>query len=187
MPVRSRRRHGTSPDSHRRRPTLPSGRRHPPRMPDTGAVPFRGLSLSSPGIHWVDVPRPHVGRAQPVARALGKRWERRLPAGSWAKPTHGRFRGTSSPGPAGSRRSQHDRGRSMQFDEKIRRRFARLPIEAHQKAGRAGSRTTPPAAELSPTTDQARARSLPRRAPWSRSLRRRSSRRARRGRATSAR
>ena len=30
-------------------------------------------------------------RVQPVARALGKRWERRLPAGSWAPPTHGRF------------------------------------------------------------------------------------------------
>jgi len=33
----------------------------------------------------------NFGRAQPVARALGKRWERRLPVGSWAQPTHGRF------------------------------------------------------------------------------------------------
>jgi len=37
------------------------------------------------------------------------RWERRLPAGSWVQPTHGRW-GTSSPRPlpAGSRRSQRD-------------------------------------------------------------------------------
>ncbi len=48
--------------------------------------PLRGLS-------WLlDVQSEAVRRrAQPVARDLGKRWERRLPAGSWAQPTHGRF------------------------------------------------------------------------------------------------
>jgi len=42
--------------------------------------------------------------AQRVARALGKRWERRLPAGSWAQPTHGRFAASGDfvPGPAGA-------------------------------------------------------------------------------------
>ena len=43
----------------------------------SGRTPLLPLAGNSP---------PTRTRAQPVARALGKRWECRLPAGSWAQP-----------------------------------------------------------------------------------------------------
>ncbi len=91
------------PDSQAARPAASSSRRSNASFGSAGFQPARGHNVArtngldragSAGFlagSWSKRSAYQRPRAQPVAHAPGKRWERRLEAGSWAQPTRGRF------------------------------------------------------------------------------------------------